>query len=394
MGAAGDMLMGALLELHPDKEDFLRRINTALDGKAMVCAAEDHKCGIRGTHVSVMIGDEEELPGDLVAHTHSDGSVHSHRVTTVHSIGRAIDSMALPHKVKNNAKAVYSLIAKAESTVHGEDIEHIHFHEVGTLDALADVLGVCMLIDELGVSRIQASPVRVGFGTVKCAHGVLPVPAPATEQLLHGIPIFAGDIKGEMCTPTGAALLAYFVEEFGEMPAITVEKSGYGTGKKDFPAANVVRAFLGEVRSDNDDVIELRCNIDDMTGEELGFAMDELFAAGALDVTFTSIQMKKNRPGTMLCCLCRKDVREAVLRCIFKNTTSLGVREYDIKRYSLDRCFKSVETKLGPIRVKKSEGYGTLRSKAEFDDLAVLARQNGLSLLELKSILSEGSDIE
>jgi len=375
MGCAGDMLTAALLELHPDKDDFLRRMNAALGGKAVLSASPDSKCGLRGTHVTVLINGDEE----------GEATRHHHEHTSISEILSFIDSVPLEVKVREDAKKVYSLIAEAESRVHGHPIENVHFHEVGSLDALADVLSVCALMHELAPERILASEVNVGSGTVRCAHGVLPVPAPATELILRGVPIYSGKIKSELCTPTGAALLKYFVWKFGAMPTMQIENAGCGTGKKDFECANVVRAFIGETANDGEEIIELACNLDDMTPEELSFAMEELFTLGALDVYFTSIGMKKSRPGVKLTCMCRERQRKQMLECIFKHTTTLGVREYVCKRYELGRSEKTVRTQDGEVRVKTSSGYGAVREKAEYEDLAALARKSGKTIAQIRS---------
>ena len=375
MGCAGDMLTAALLELHPDKDDFLRRMNAALGGKAVLSASPDSKCGLRGTHVTVLINGDEE----------GEATHHHHEHTSISEVLAFIDSVPLEVKVREDAKKVYSIIAEAESRVHGHPIENVHFHEVGSLDALADVLSVCTLMHELAPERILASEVNVGSGTVRCAHGVLPVPAPATELILRGVPIYSGQIKSELCTPTGAALLKFFVLEFGAMPTMQIENAGCGTGKKDFECANVVRAFIGETTDEGDRIIELACNLDDMTPEELSFAMEELFTLGALDVYFTSIGMKKSRPGVKLTCMCRERQRKQMLECIFKHTTTLGVREYVCKRYELGRSEKTVRTQDGEVRVKTSSGYGAVREKAEYEDLAALARKSGKTIAQIRS---------
>lgn len=374
MGCAGDMLTAALLELHPDRDGFIARMNDALGGKAVLSAKPDRKCGVMGTHVTVLInGDEEGEP-----------ERHHHHHTSVAEITEFIDTVPLADEVKDNAKAVYTHIAEAESRVHGHPIENIHFHEVGSLDALADVLSVCELMHELAPDKVLASPVNVGSGFVKCAHGVLPVPAPATELILRGVPIYSGQIKSELCTPTGAALLKHFAEDFVPLPVLKVERAGCGTGKKDFETANVVRVLLGETDEQKERIIELVCNLDDMTPEELGFTMEELFRLGALDVYFTNIGMKKSRPGVMLTCMCRSDKRDEMLRCIFKHTTTLGVREYVCNRYNLTRSIDTVQTEYGAVRLKKAEGYGVKRSKAEYDDLAKLARENDTTIAEIR----------
>lgn len=375
MGCAGDMLTAALLELHPDKDDFLSRMNAALGGKAVLTAAPDSKCGLCGTHVTVLINGDEE----------GEKTHHHHEHTSITEIMAFIDSVPLDEAIRENAKKVYSIIAEAESRVHGHPMENVHFHEVGSLDALSDVLSVCALMHELAPERILASEVNVGSGTVRCAHGVLPVPAPATELILRGVPIYSGQIKSELCTPTGAALLKFFVLKFGAMPTMKIENAGCGTGKKDFKCANVVRAFIGETANDGEEIIELACNLDDMTPEELAFAMEELFSLGALDVYFTNIGMKKSRPGVKLTCMCREKQRERMLECIFKHTTTLGVREYACKRYELGRSEKAVRTQDGEVRVKISSGYGVVREKAEYEDLTAIARKSGKTIAQIRS---------
>ena len=379
MGAAGDMLTGALLELHPDPAAFLRQLNTALPDEVQVSAEPDEKCGLRGTHVSVVVeGDEEGWE-----------ETQQHRHTSVNEIRARIEALEAPEKVKDDVRAVYEAIAEAESKVHGHPVENIHLHEVGSWDALADVLAVCWLLYELMPDRILASPVHVGSGMVKCAHGLLPVPAPATELLLRGVPVYGGNIRGELCTPTGAALLRHFAESFGPMPVLRVEKSGFGTGSKDFEAANGLRALWGEGGQDGDSVLELCCNLDDMSGEAVGFALERLLEAGALDTYTVPIGMKKSRPGVMLTCMCRAEQRDEMLRLLFRHTTTLGVREYTCARYTLQRSIRTEETACGPVRVKTAEGWGVRREKAEYEDLARIAREKEISLREAAAYTTE-----
>ena len=253
MGASGDMLSGALLGLHPDPGAFIRRLNTLLGGKAETSLSEDKKCGIIGTHFTASINGYTEDEHTFDSLSKSDG--HQSSVSEIMDL---ISSMELPERVRDDALSVYSLLAEAEGKVHGHTVENIHFHEMGTLDALADILSFCMLINELAPDQILASPVHAGSGTVKCAHGILPVPAPATEILLRGIPWYTGDIPFELCTPTGAALLKHFVSSFGSMPVMTVEKTGIGTGSRDLETANILRAFLGDTSEQNERIIELQ----------------------------------------------------------------------------------------------------------------------------------------
>ena len=372
MGAAGDMLAAALLELLPDRERFLNHLQALGIPNVSVSTETSIKCGIRGTHFSVKVGTVEE---DELLHTHHHGSMAQ--------IEHIVSGLPIPTTVKLDVLAVYHLIAEAESQVHGVPVKQIHFHEVGAMDAVADITAVCLLLHELKPDRIVASPVHVGSGTVRCAHGILPVPAPATALLLRRVPIYSGEIQGELCTPTGAALLSYFADSFEPMPMMRVQTIGYGMGKKDFPRANCVRAMLGETADPSDRVTELRCNIDDMTAEALGYAMEVLLSAGALDVWTTAIGMKKSRPGTMLSVLCRETDREKLLPLIFRHTTTLGIREQLCQRYTLSRTEETVETELGPVRRKHSVGYGVHRTKWEYEDLRRLAQEQGCSLAEI-----------
>ena len=284
-----------------------------------------------------------------------------------------INGLDVSDKVKGDALSVYTLIAEAESKAHGRDISEIHFHEVGTMDAVADIVGVCALLEEIAPDRIIVSPLATGYGQVRCAHGILPVPAPATAHIIEGIPTYSGDIEGELLTPTGAALIRHFADSFGRRPIMTISKIGYGMGKKDFEKANMLRSFLGEDGDESDLVIEMECNVDDMTGEEIGYATGVLIEEGALDVFTTSVFMKKNRPGILLTCLVRPEEKEKFARLIFENTTTIGIRYSEAARFRLSRREEEVTTRLGKARLKISEGFGVTRVKPEYDDVAELA---------------------
>ena len=379
MGAAGDMLGAALLALVDDRDEILRTINTALGGQAVIRAEEKKSSGVSGLHLSVNIGGDEE--GGEIRHPHAHSSIREIRAF--------LSAVPLSERVRADALAVFDSLAEAESDVHGCEMENVHFHELGTIDALADVLFVSLLMEKLSPERVLASPVNAGGGTVKCAHGILPVPAPATERLLRGIPYYEGEIRSELCTPTGAALLRHFVTDFVQMPAMRVERCGYGMGRKDFGRLNALRAFWGEGEEVSERLTELACNLDDMTGEEIGFALEQLFAAGALDAWTEAIGMKKNRPGVKLCCLGREEDRDTLLNCMFRHTTTLGVRARSYDRYPLARSGRIVQTPYGEMHVKRAEGYGVVREKIEYEDLASAARETGRSLRELKEQLKQ-----
>ena len=369
MGAAGDMLTAALLELMPNQDAFVEELNGLGIPGIRFTAEKCEKCGILGTHMKVTVHGEEE-------------DSHHHHHGHLADIRGIVSGLPLPTMVKLDILAVYEEIAQAESHVHGVPVEHIHFHEVGTMDAIADVTAVCLLLHRLAPDKIIASPVHVGSGQVRCAHGILPVPAPATAYLLRGIPIYGGSIDGELCTPTGAALLKHFATEFGQMPVMKVQAIGYGMGRKDFPRANCVRALLGETEAPIDAIVELRCNVDDMTGEAIGFALEQLLGSGALDAFTVPVGMKKSRPGVLITVLCREEKKEAMVHLLLKHTTTLGVREFPCRRYALSRTMEVVNTPFGPVRKKVSSGYGVRREKLEYDDLAKIAKEQNISLAE------------
>lgn len=384
MGAAGDMLTAALLDTMDEnaRKTFVEKLNSLGLPGIQYSLVKSEKCGITGSHMDVTFNGEEEGEEH---HHHDEHEHHHHHHSSMHDIEHIVCShLPISDKVKKDVMAVYNLIAQAESTVHGTTVDQIHFHEVGTMDAIADVTAVCMLFDTIDAEEVIVSPIHVGSGTVKCAHGILPVPAPATAHILKDCPIYSQDIKGELCTPTGAALLKHFATSFGSMPIMSVSSIGYGMGKKDFERANCVRVMVGEREGATDSVLELECNLDDMTAEAVGYAQEALFRAGALDVFTTSIGMKKSRPGILLSVICRPEDKGRMVEELFSHTTTLGVREKTCSRYVLSRKAETVDTEFGPVRVKKSYGYGVQRSKFEYDDIAAIAREKGLSLEEVR----------
>ncbi len=388
MGVAGDMLMGALYELlnDEDRKKFTDKMNSLGIEGLHIEAVPSVKCGINGTHMNVTIDGHEELESHHSEH-------HHHHGASMHDIRHVIDAAGISENVKKNAVEVYECIAQAESRVHGKSADEIHFHEVGSKDAMADVIGCCMLIDIIGADRIVVSPVTTGFGNVRCAHGILPVPAPATALILNDVPLRAGSIEGELCTPTGAALVKHYADEFGNMPQMTVSRIGYGMGTKDFAAANCVRVFVGiQATRTAKTIVQLCCNIDDMTAEELGYAAELLMDEGALDVYTTAIGMKKSRPGTLLTVMCREEDRERIAGLIFRNTTTLGMRVYHCERMILERSEKTLHTEFGDVRCKEASGYGVVRSKLEYDDVRRLAKSSGRSIREIRDIIENMED--
>ena len=395
MGAACDMLSAALLELHPEPEQFVKRLNRLGIPKVEFQAEPAVKCGITGTHMTVKVDGMEEVSTDYHEEAHHyehhyGEHIPHHDHHNMQSITAIVGKLDIPEEVKKDILAVYDLIAQAESHVHGRPVDEIHFHEVGSMDAVADVTAVCLLMHELKPERVVASPVHVGSGHVHCAHGILPVPAPATAWILQDIPTYGGKVRGELCTPTGAALLKYFVQEFGSQPPMRVEGIGYGCGQKEFEVANCVRAMCGETADNQDYIVELRCNLDDMTPEAVGFAIEELFAAGALDVYTTAVGMKKNRPGILLTCMCKEKQREEMIRLLFLHTTTLGVRESVCNRYTLKRTMKTETTVYGNVRIKEVSGWGIKRQKAEYEDLARIAREQEMPIAQVRECVMKG----
>ena len=404
MGAAGDMLTAALLELLPNGDEFLSELNGLNIPGVAFLREPSVKCGIHGTHIAVKVNGEEETERahdhshehghehsnsheHECKHEHSHDSAHIHHHNGMHEIEHIMENLPISAKVKSHVLAVYSLIAEAESYVHDVPVTNVHFHEVGTMDAIADITAVCMLMDRLSPKEVIVSPVHVGSGYVQCAHGILPVPAPATAYILRDVPIYGGRIKSELCTPTGAALLKHFATKFGDMPVMKTEAIGYGMGKKDFPIANCIRALLGETEECSDTIVQLCCNLDDMTAEAIGFAEEQLFAAGALEVYTIPAQMKKSRPGILLSVLCQEKEKAKIIRLIFQHTTTLGIRENMSRRYILSRDVKNIKTELGDVRVKMSSGYGVVREKFEYEDIARIAREQGISLADVTKLI-------
>ena len=447
MGASGDMLMAALYELLPDKEAFRERIKRIGLDSVTFKYSETTRCGITGTRIAVRVGGVEEISDDVMTDEHEDSHSssasqsqnlgqsqdqsqsqsqslnqshdHGHDHDQKRNIGADMDqrwrnrqnrpvvyarrsrqnaaekrytyseiqelilNLDLPDNVTDNALGVYKILGEAEAAVHGVTFESVHLHEVGALDAVADIVGCCLLVNMLGVTEIIASPVNVGSGCVQCEHGILPVPAPATVEILKGVPIYSGDISGELCTPTGAALLKHFAGKFCEMPSVTVIKVGYGMGKKEFDAANCLRAFLCEDESrgggGRDVVYEISCNLDDMTPEAVGAAFEVLLDNGALDVYTTPIMMKKGRSAVMLSCLCTENDLDTLKQLLLENTSTLGVRVATFRRDILSRSVGVVSTKYGDIRVKYARGFGATKHKPEYDDVLAAANQNNVS---------------
>lgn len=496
MGAASDMLLGALYEICDQKDLFLTTMNEVFGSYHISLTADkSEKCGIIGTHMGVLIdGHEESSSHEAAATTHSlslherirhaapgyseteTDSLPAENQTAPHHSNYAtilaqLNALSLPEQVKKDTAAIYQLLGEAEAKVHGSTLDEIPFHAPGNIDSIATVAGCALLIYLIAPEQILASPIHVGTGFVHASNGVLPVPSPTTAELLKGIPYYSGTITGELCTPTGAAILKYYATRFFPMPAMAPTAIGYGMGKKNFEIANCVRAFLGEtfeaenpkwkdystaapaadnadaspsadtsadtdnadangtavadetvttktaqttgtVTADNDTAVDteasldddtwdgspyedtvlaISCNIDDMTGEAMSLATEIMMAAGALDVYTIPIQMKKNRPGILLTCICNPQDRDKFTGLFFLHTSTRGVRYQEFGRSKLESTVETRSTAYGDIRIKKSTGYGIEKEKPDFEDLKSVILKNGcaLSLADVTKSLLE-----
>jgi uncharacterized protein (TIGR00299 family) protein len=388
MGAAGDMLTAALYELlgNNDKKAFLKQINSLGLNNVSITAQPIEKDLIKGTkiHVKIHGHEEHEKNSCHTGHNHS----HKHSRTNLKTIGNIISKLKVSKKVKDNAVNIYNIIAQAEAKAHRKPVTQIHFHEVGEIDAIIDIVSVCLLVDKVSPNEIISSPINIGKGHLYCAHGILSVPAPATANILYNIPIYTNEYEGELCTPTGAAIIKHFVTSFGQMPIMRIKKIGYGMGTRKIEIPNCVRAFLGKSDKDTDStsnsIAQLQCNLDDITGESLSFASELLLEKGALDVFYTSIQMKKNRPGVLFTCICEIEKADFFAKLILEYTSTFGVRKTICKRYILNRKTSIQKTPYGNIRIKTGEGFGIKKSKPEFEDIAKIARMKNKTFDEIK----------
>lgn len=369
-GVSGDMLVGALVNAGANAEELIGGLLSMDTGAAYRLEPVKRK-GIAATKFHV---------------DGTDSKSHRH----LPQIVKMIEGATLPSPVQSNAVAVFNKLAEAEAAVHGVPMEKVHFHEVGAIDSIADIVGACLGFHLLGVERIGCSAINVGSGTVTADHGVMPVPTPATALLLKGIPIYSAGPATELCTPTGAAVVATLATEFGRMPAMSIEAAGHGSGTKDFPEmANVLRVLIGE-DGQIPEAVRVRvveANLDDTSPQVVGHAMERLFAEGALDVTMQAVSMKKNRPGVKLTVLCRPEDWTRLSRVIFTETTTFGIRAYEADRLVQQRHWEEVETRFGKVRIKVAGG-GTF--SPEYEDCREVALHAGVPL---KTVLAEASAI-
>ena len=365
-GAGGDMIVAALIDAGADPDAL--RAGLASLGVAGYDLGIDsvRKQGFAATRFTVSLTEQGHQPHRHLKH-----------------IVEILDSSSLPATVVDRARRIFTRLAEAEAAVHGSTIEQVHFHEVGAVDAIVDVVGAVLALDQLGIERIVCSPLPTGSGTVTCDHGVMPVPAPATAELLKGVPIAHCDEVGELLTPTAAAVLTTLASEFGPLPAMTIHRIGYGAGTRDGKQRpNVLRVLTGRATETfaTDEITVLETNVDDTTPEILGHCMERLLVAGALDVYAVPIQMKKSRSGVLLCVLCEHAKAADLERMLFAETTTFGIRRHRAARAKLQRRHETVTTRFGEIRMKVGEGYGIETASPEFEDCRTAAGQHQVAL--------------
>ncbi len=368
-GAGGDMIVASLLDAGADP-DALR------DGLASL--------GVAGYALSIDKVSKQGFAATRFVVELQDQASQPHR--RLEDIAEIIKASSLAASVKGRAIRVFERLAEAEAAVHGTTVDEIHFHEVGAVDAILDIVGAILALELVGVQRILCSPIPAGSGTVRCAHGTLPVPAPATAELLKGVPLAPCDEVGELTTPTAAALLTTLAEQFGPMPAMTIGTIGYGPGTREGQTLpNVLRVIIGQAGGDGDtdQITVLETNVDDASAEMVGHCMERLFEAGALDVYSVPIHMKKSRSGILLTVLCRNDQVDAMERILFAETTTFGVRRYSVQRSKMIRRHETVLTSFGEIRMKVGRRTGVVTASPEYEDCRAAARQHGVALREV-----------
>jgi len=405
-GAAGDMFLGALLDLGLPLEALREALGSLAIEHGTLTADRVLRAGISATKFHVIEPAAAEPAVTAVrqrqrgGHAHAHGAHdhhhhdrqspgHTHGHHSLAEIERAIERSALSGEGRERAVSLFRRLAEAEASIHQVPLDRVHLHEVGALDSIIDIVGSVFGMEWLGADRVVASPVNVGSGTVRCEHGVLPVPAPATARLLEGVPVYARGVATELTTPTGALLVTGFAQGYGQLPEMRVEKIGYGAGDKDFvDYPNVLRLMIGESTAAPalETIVAIECEIDDMNPQLFGPLMERLHAAGALDVFYAAVQMKKNRPGTLVTIIAPPDRREALAGILFSETTTIGVRHREMQRERLEREVVTIDTPVGPIRFKVALRDGRVMNVSpEFDDCVKAAADRRLSIKEVQA---------
>jgi pyridinium-3,5-bisthiocarboxylic acid mononucleotide nickel chelatase len=398
-GASGDMVLGALLDAGLPLEELRRALGSLAIEGASVSAARVLRAGVSATkfiaeehgHDAHALEHHHHDRGHTHTHEHSHGpiAVASHQHRSLAEINALIERSALSPDAQARAKTLFRRLGEAEAAIHQIPVEKIHLHEVGALDSIIDIVGAVFAIEWFRADRIISSPLNVGGGMVNSAHGTFPVPAPATLKLLAGVPVYSSGVQSELVTPTGALLVTSHATSFGPVPSMTVDRVGYGAGDRDLPnTPNVLRVLVGESTEQphTERIVVLQCEIDDMNPQLFGMAMDRLYAAGALEVYFAPVQMKKNRPGTLLTILARPEQREELSAIVFRETTTIGVRYHEVQRERLEREIVAVDTPHGTVRFKVARLGDTIVNAApEFEDCLRLASERSVPVKEVQA---------
>lgn len=367
-GISGNMTLGALTEIIGDEKYLLKELKKLNIDGYKIEISKKVKNGITGTYVDVILDQKQN---------------HEHR--NLYEVNKIIENSELNDKVKDLAKKIFLRVAKAESKVHNKPIEKVHFHEVGAIDSIIDIVGTAILIKKINPDKIISSIVNDGYGFIECAHGTMSVPVPATSEIFanSNVKFKQIDINTELVTPTGAAIIAELAIEFTTLPIMTTQKIGWGTGLKDLKIPNVLKVYYGEIEECRDDLVVMETNIDDASGEILGYTSEELFREGALDVFFTPIFMKKNRPAYRLTVVCKKEDMFNLQNIIFRETTTIGIRYRFEARTELGREFVEINTKYGKIKAKKVSNNGEIYVYPEYESVKKVAKENNIPLKEL-----------
>ncbi len=398
-GASGDMILGALIDAGLPIAELREALGSLPLKNIRVEAHTTQRAGIGATKFTVIDETAEHRVGnDNGHHQHRHDAGHSHDHADhrgLTEICRMIDGSGLSTAAKERSNHLFRRLAEVEAAIHQTSVEKVHLHEVGAIDSIIDIAGCVFALEWFDVERIIVSPLNVGSGTVKCEHGVMPVPAPATAKLIEGTPVYSKGPEVELLTPTGALILTDYAESYGSLPTMTLERTGFGAGDHDFPDhPNLLRAVIGQ----EDDfgalerVVVLECEIDDMNPQIFGLLMDRLYANGALDVFYVPIQMKKNRPGTLVTIVALPPQREALSNIVFRETTTIGVRFREMDRERLDREEVAVETSLGVVRFKLARRSGTdvvVNASPEFEDCVRLAEEHGLPVKTVQAVATK-----
>lgn len=379
-GISGNMTIGALLEIVDDENYLLNELKKLnIDGYE-IKIFKKVKNGITGTYVDVLL--EHEHHHKHKEHNHENEHTHHHEHRNLSDVNKIIDNSTLNEEVKKLAKKIFLRVAKAESKVHNKPLEEVHFHEVGAIDSIIDIVGTAILINKINPDKIVSSTVNDGYGFIECAHGKMAVPVPATSEIFSNsnVKFRQIEIDTELVTPTGAAIIAELATDFMPLPEMQVEKIGWGSGSKDLQIPNVLKVYYGNIEDEKDDIVVMETNIDDCGGELLGYTQELLFKNGALDVFFTPIFMKKNRPGYRMSITCKEEDKLKLQNIIFRETTTIGIRYRKEHRAVLKREIIEIETKYGKIKAKKVINNGEEYIYPEYEEIKKIAEKNNIPL--------------